>query len=125
MKREAKLTLRQKNGTYKDYIIDFVSESQRLEYIRLEAELEERVDEKGTPIKPTDLDYSAVQTKFVANLFGVKEKEILDGLDSLDRNQVYEIIRYRVLGFNKEEDERLKKALMEANLDGVTSTTSN
>lgn len=125
MKREAKLTLRQKNGAYKDYIIDFVSESQRLEYIRLEAELEERVDENGTPIKPTDLDYSAVQTKFVANLFGVKEKEILDGLDSLDRSQIYDIIRYRVLGFNKEEDERLKKALMEEALAGENFTTSN
>lgn len=119
MERTVKLSLRQENGKYKDHIIDFVSYSKRQEYIRMEAELEKK--EK----KPIEADYENLQVNFVAGLFGIEPKEILDGLDSADRSKIWEIVRYRVLGFSKEEDEQVKKALREEALVGLTTTTSN
>ena len=126
MERTIKLRLRQKNGEFKEYFQDFIPQSKRLEYIRLEAELESRKDENGEPILPTKVDYEELQAEFVAGLFADKEvtkKAILDGLDTLDQNVVFEIIRYRVLGFSKEEDELQKKAMM-AELLGENFTTS-
>lgn len=118
MERTVKLSLRQKNGAYKDHIIDFVPYSKRQEYIRMESELEK----KG---KPVDVDYENLQVDFVAGLFGIEPKEIWDGIDSADRSKIWEIVRYRVLGFSKEEDEKIKKALKEEALVGLTTTTSN
>lgn len=125
MDKTIKLRLRMKNGEYKTFMTDFVPFSKRQEYIRKEAELEERKDKDGNPIIPTQNDYSELQADFVASLFDDKEvtgKTILNGIDTLESNQIMEIIRYRVLGFSKEEEEAAKKALAEELLLGENST---
>ena len=65
------------------------------------------------------------RAEFVAGLFDDKEvtgKAILNGIDTLESEQITEIIRYRVLGFSKEEEEAAKKALAEELLLGENST---
>lgn len=125
--RTVKLVLRDESGKNCEYFFDYVPQSKKLEYIRKEAELENRVDEQGNKIIPTNADYDELQAEFVANLFNdkkVTKKAILQGLDSQDFKQIYGIIRYRVLGFSKEEDEKAKKLLTENLLAGQNSTIS-
>lgn len=125
--RTVKLVLRNESGKNCEYFFDYVPQSKKLEYIRKEAELENRLDEEGNKIIPTNVEYDELQAEFVANLFNdkkVTKKAILQGLDSQDFKQIYEIIRYRVLGFSKEEDEKAKKLLTEKLLAGQNSTIS-
>lgn len=120
MERTIKLNLRQKNGEYKEFITDFVPYSKRQEYINLEKKMEEKY-----PNGPTMADYDELQIGFVAGLFDSKEvtkKAIMDGLDTTGSVQIGEIIRYRVLGFSKEEDEAAKKAMMDSLSPGQNST---
>lgn len=127
MDKTIKLNLRMKNGDYKTFLTDFVPFSKRQEYIRLEAELQDRKDDEGKPMEATENEYAEMQSDFVATLFKEKEvtgKAIRDGLDTLDSDQIYEIIRYRILGFNKEEDESAKKAIQDNLLVGENSTIS-
>ena len=124
-KREIKLSLKNKKGEVKEYFCDFVPQSKKIDYIRKEAELEQKnkESEKETSIE----EYDELQAEFVAGLFEsdeVTKEAILNGLDSHDFKQVYDIVRYRVLGFSREEDEAAKKAMMEQLLVGQDSTTS-
>lgn len=124
--RTIKLRLRNAKGDIEEFFQDFVPFSKRLDYIRLEKELENRKDESGELIKTTGSDYMELQAEFVASLFTdkkVTKKTILEGLDTQDFDIIYEIVRYRVLGFSKEEDEALKKALAAEMSDGQNSTT--
>lgn len=123
--RTQKLTLRNSKGENKDYFFDFVPQSKKIDYIRKEADLEKKYKEKveGTPPN----EYDELQAEFVAGLFEsgeVTKEAILNGLDSHDFNQVYDIVRYRVLGFSREEDDMLKKAMTEQLLLGQDSTIS-
>lgn len=124
-KREIKLSLKNKKGEVKEYFCDFVPQSKKIDYIRKEAELEQKNKEleKETSIE----EYDELQAEFVAGLFEsdeVTKEAILNGLDSHDFKQVYDIVRYRVLGFSREEDEAAKKAMMEQLLPGQDFTTS-
>lgn len=106
--RTIKLSLRNSDGKVKEYFCDFVPQSKKIEYIRKEAELEKQNEGKETEIH----DYDELQAEFVAGLFEsdeVTKEAILNGLDSHDFKQVYDIVRYRVLGFSREEDEAAKK----------------
>ena len=121
--RTIKLSLRNSDGKVKEYFCDFVPQSKKIDYIRKEAELEKQNEGKETEIH----DYDELQAEFVAGLFEsdeVTKEAILNGLDSHDFKQVYDIVRYRVLGFSREEDEAAKKAMMEQLLVGQDSTTS-
>ncbi|MDT2782924.1 hypothetical protein P7H41_13320 [Vagococcus fluvialis] len=121
--RTIKLSLRNNEGKVKEYFCDFVPQSKKIDYIRKEAELEKQNEGKETEIH----DYDELQAEFVAGLFEsdeVTKEAILNGLDSHDFKQVYDIVRYRVLGFSREEDEAAKKAMMEQLLVGQDSTTS-
>lgn len=123
MERQIKLSLRMPNNKYQDFTQDFVPFSKRQDYIRKEADLEKKF--KG---EVPESEYIKLQTEFVANLFEderVTPELINSGLDTLDRNKIFEIIRYRVLGYNKEEEDKLKKAQMNEILAGLTSTNSN
>ena len=121
--RTIKLSLRNSDGKVKEHFCDFVPQSKKIDYIRKEAELEKQNEGKETEIH----DYDELQAEFVAGLFEsdeVTKEAILNGLDSHDFKQVYDIVRYRVLGFSREEDEAAKKAMMEQLLVGQDSTTS-
>lgn len=128
--RTVKLQLRDEKGQLKEYFFDFVPQSKKLEYIRKEATLEERVDKDGNKIESTVEDYQEMQAEFVASLFSdkaVTKKAILDGLDSQDFVKIWEIVRYRVLGHSRKEDEEAKKAQAEQirkMLAGIDSTNS-
>lgn len=120
--RTIKLSLRNSDGKVKEYFCDFVPQSKKIDYIRKEAELEKQNEGKETEIH----DYDELQAEFVAGLFEsdeVTKEAILNGVDSHDFKQVYDIVRYRVLGFSREEDEAAKKAMMEQLLLGQDSTT--
>ncbi|MEB8418988.1 hypothetical protein NGG16_16255 [Enterococcus casseliflavus] len=122
--RMIKLRLRNSKGEYEEFFQDFVPFSKRLEYIRLEKELESRKDDDGNSITPTEIDYFELQADFIASLFSdkkVTKKAILEGLDAQEDDVIYEIVRYRVLGFSKEDDEKLKKALTAEVLAGQNS----
>ncbi|HIB1888655.1 phage tail assembly chaperone G [Enterococcus faecalis] len=113
MERKIELTLRI-NGEEKTFTQDFVPFSKRSDYIRLEKEVEEAAKKHGK--EPSPEDYLEMQIQFVADLFDDKEvtkEAITDGLDSLDVDKIWQIIRYRVLGFSKEDDEAVKKAMAE------------
>ena len=121
--RTIKLSLRNSDGKVKEYFCDFVPQSKKIDYIRKEAELEKQNEGKETEIH----DYDELQAEFVAGLFEsdeVTKEAILNGLDSHDFKQVYDIVRYRVLGFSREEDEAAKKAMMEQLLLGQDFMTS-
>lgn len=121
--RTIKLSLRNSDGKVKEYFCDFVPQSKKIDYIRKEAELEKQNEGKETQIH----DYDELQAEFVAGLFEsdeVTKEAILNGLDSHDFKQVYDIVRYRVLGFSREEDEAAKKAMMEQLLPGQDFTIS-
>lgn len=120
--RTIKLSLRNNEGKVKEYFCDFVPQSKKIDYIRKEAELEKQNEGKETEIH----DYDELQAEFVAGLFEsdeVTKEAILNGLDSHDFKQVYDIVRYRVLGFSREEDEAAKKAMMEQLSLGQDSMT--
>lgn len=125
MEKTVKISLRQKNGEVKDYYFDFVPLSKRHEYIKKERTLDERKDEDGAPIETTPVEYEQMQAEFVAGLFNDKSvtaKSLLEGLDTTEANVIPEIVRYRVLGFSKEEDEAAKKAIQDKLLAGQNST---
>lgn len=109
-----KLRLRNSKGEYEEFFQDFVPFSKRLEYIRLEKELESRKNDSGEVIPPGEIEYLELQTEFIAGIFNdkrVTKKAILEGLDAQEDDVIYEIIRYRILGYSKKEDEEIKKAL--------------
>lgn len=125
MERKIELELRMPDNKFQIFTQDFVPYQKRHDYIRLEKELEELGAKEERLIE--EIEYEELQAEFVANLFESKEvtKElIMNGLDTDDRKKIFEIIRYRVLGFSKEEDEAAKKAMMEEILAGANSTDS-
>jgi len=127
MEKLVKMSLRQKNGEFKEYMFDYVPLSKRHEYIKKERDLSERKDEQGNFLPPSSDEYELMQIDFVASLFNDKtltRKAILEGLDTTDSKLVQEIIRYRVLGFSETEDAERKKAVVDKILLGQNSTTS-
>lgn len=123
--RTIKLSLRNSDGKVKEHFCDFVPQSKKIDYIRKEAELEQK--NKESEREAETHEYDELQAEFVAGLFEsdeVTKEAILNGLDSHDFKQVYDIVRYRVLGFSREEDEAAKKAMMEQLLPGQDFTTS-
>lgn len=125
--RTIKLSLRDSNGKWNDYLVDFVPQSKKLEYIRKEAELENRKDEDGNPVRTETAEYDELQAEFIASLFSQEEvtkEAILEGLDTQDFTKIYEIVRYRILGFDREEDKRLKKMMEKDLLAGLDTMDS-
>ncbi|MEC6747332.1 hypothetical protein VXN63_02175 [Marinilactibacillus sp. XAAS-LB27] len=101
-----KLNLRMSNGKFETFIQDFVPFKKRLEYVKEEAELVDRVNENGEPDGATSMELSEFRAGFVAELFEdkrVTKKAILDGLEVEDSGVIMDIIMQRVLGY-KEED---------------------
>ncbi|MGM0117388.1 phage tail assembly chaperone G [Enterococcus sp. AZ189] len=126
MERKIELELRMPDNEFKTFVQEFVPFQKRYDYIRLEKELEEKAAEEERLAE--EIEYDQLQIQFIADLFESKEVTkdlILSGLDTADRRKIYEIIRYRVLGFNKADDEAAKKAMAEEILNGATSTSSN
>lgn len=129
--RTVKLQLRDEKGQVKEYFFDFVPQSKKLEYIRKEASLGNRIDDEGNKIEPSLEEYQEMQAEFVAGLFSEKavtKKAILEGMDAQDYVKIWEIIRYRVLGHSRKEDEEAKKAQeeqMKKLLHGLDTTSSN
>lgn len=124
MEKLVKIHLRQKNGEYVEKMFDFVPLSKRHEYLKKERALDERKDDHGKTIETTPEEYEYMQAEFVASLFNdktVTTKALLDGLDTTD-TIIPEIVRYRVLGFSKKEDEAAKKAIQDNLLAGQNST---
>nr|DAR25548.1 MAG TPA: hypothetical protein [Caudoviricetes sp.] len=122
--RTIKLRLRNKDGEVKEHFCDFVPQSKKIDYIRKEAEMEKL--NKDLEKETQTHEYDELQAEFVAGLFEsdeVTKEAILNGLDSHDFKQVYDIVRYRVLGFSREEDEAAKKAMMEQLSLGQDSMT--
>lgn len=118
--RTIKLELVMADGKTKKFLCDFVPQSKRLEYIRKEMALQAE--------EPSNADYDEMQAEFVASLFDEEEvtkDAILNGMDAQDFPKIYEIIRYRVLGFKREDDEALKKAVADQLLVGQDTTSSN
>ncbi|MGH2161981.1 phage tail assembly chaperone G, partial [Enterococcus faecalis] len=63
-------------------------------------------------LEPTADEYLEMQIQFVADLFDEKEltkEAILNGMDALDIDKIWEIISYRVLGLSKTDVEESKK----------------
>ncbi len=109
MERKIELTLRI-DGKEKTFTQNFVPFSKRVDYIRLERELEEEAEKNEKAV--TEEEYTALQMDFVAGLFddkAITRETIESGLDVLEIKKIWEIIRYRVLGYVKEDDELLKK----------------
>lgn len=126
MERKIELELRMPDNKFQTFTQEFIPFQKRYDYIRLEKELEEKAAEEERLVE--EIEYDQLQIQFVADLFDSKEVTkdlILNGLDTSDRHKIYEIIRYRVLGFNKADDEAAKKAMAEEILTGATSTNSN
>lgn len=120
--RTIKLELVMSDGKTKKFLCDFVPQSKRLEYIRKEMALQAEKEE------PSQNDYDEIQAEFVASLFDEEEvtkDAILNGMDAQDFPKIYDIIRYRVLGFKREDDEALKKAVADQLLVGQDTTSSN
>lgn len=128
MERTMKLRIKdKKTGTYNEFFNDFVPQSKKLEYIRNEVELENKIDDEGNKIIATQADYDEMQAEFVASLFTdkkVTKESILAGIDTLDFTEVYDIIKYRVMTMPKKEVDELKKKMTEELLRGRSSTTS-
>lgn len=126
--REITLELRMPDNKFKKFTQDFVPFGMRQKYIGIERDLEKKYEEKNEVVP--EEEYMNIQVQFVADLFEdktVTKELILNGLDALDKNVIYEIIRYRVLGYTEEDDQKLKKALTETemtNLLGEDSTNS-
>lgn len=126
MERKIELELRMPDNRFQTFAQEFIPFQKRYDYIRLEKELEEQAAKDERLVE--EIEYDQLQIQFVADLFESKEVTkdlILNGLDTSDRHKIYEIIRYRVLGFNKADDEAAKKAMAEEILNGATSTNSN
>lgn len=126
MNRKIELELRMPDNKFQIFTQDFVAYEKRHDYARLETELQEAAEKENRFVEESE--YEELQAAFVADLFESKEvtKElILKGLDTLDRGKIVDIIRYRVMGFNKADDEAAKKAMAEEILNGATSTSSN
>lgn len=110
--RNIKLRLKNNKGEYEEFMIDYVPQSKKLEYIRKEANLEEELAKEGNKLGVYDqIEYDEMQAEFVASLFPQKEvtkEAILEGLDALEFSKVYEIVRHRVLGYPviSSEDEK-------------------
>lgn len=128
MERTIKLRIKdKKTGNYNEYFVDFVPQSKKLDYIRKEVELENKIDEEGNKIIATQADYDEMQAEFVASLFSEKQvtkESILTGIDTLDFVGIYDIIKYRVMTMPENEVENLKKTMAEELLAGRNSTTS-
>lgn len=125
MDKTVKIRFRQKNGEMKEAYFDFVPLSKRHEYIKKERDLEERKDKDGQPIQTTADEYETLIAEFVASLFNDKTitaKVLLDGIDASDVDILRDIVRYRVLGFSKSEDQARKKAIQGKLLAGQNST---
>lgn len=112
---EIKLELRMKDGKTKTFTQDFVPFKKRLDYVREETELVERVDENGKPNPATSEELTEFRAKFVAGLFDNKQvtaDAILNGIDVED-TVIMDIILFRVLGLKKtdviEEDDQKKE----------------
>ncbi|AQL54515.1 hypothetical protein CEF12_05675 [Enterococcus faecalis] len=109
MERKIELTLRI-NGEEKTFTQDFVPFSKRTDYIKKENSLREEKTSEG--LEPTADEYLEMQIQFVADLFDEKEltkEAILNGMDALDIDKIWEIISYRVLGLSKKDVEESKK----------------
>ncbi|WP_429949396.1 hypothetical protein IGJ55_002080 [Enterococcus sp. AZ170] len=126
MERKIELELRMPDNKFRTFTQEFIPFRKRYDYIRLEKDLEKEAAVQERLVEETE--YDQLQIQFVADLFESEEVTkdlILGGLDTADRHKIYEIIRYRVLGFSQADDEAAKKAMTEEILSGATSTNSN
>ncbi|API89436.1 hypothetical protein BKP56_09295 [Marinilactibacillus sp. 15R] len=101
-----KLQLRMPNGQFKTFTQEFVPFKKRLQYIREEAELVDRVDNNGEPDGATSEELTEYRAGFVASLFEdekVTKDLILDGLEVENSDVLMDIIKFRVLGMKKED----------------------
>ena len=90
-------------GTEKTFTQSFVPFQKALEYTEQEAKLF-KTDEEGNELKPTEKEMAKFRADFVASLFNDKDLTgdlILNGIDSLDKDKIMDIILFRVLGYEK------------------------
>lgn len=98
-----KLTLRQKDGTNKEFTQDFIPFRKKFDYTKKEKEILEI--ENASEQQAELIDY---QIKFVADLFDDKEvtvDAILDGISCDGSNVIAEIIFYDIMGFPRIDEE--------------------
>lgn len=99
---DIKLELRTANGKFKTFTQDFVPFKKRMEYLKNEAALLEKLEKNDEVERQIGLfDY---QAEFVASLFEDKEvtkDAILNGLDTENSQSLSDIILHRVLGIPK------------------------
>lgn len=122
------ITLRfiQKNGKEKTITQDKVPMYKADEYNESEAKLQEIAKENNGFVSAAV--YDKMRRDFIAGLFDdeiVTGDFLLENLDTLDMKGIEEIIKYRVLCQNKEEDEFAKKLQQAQILAGLNQETTS
>lgn len=98
---EARLDLRV-NGKKRTYTQDFIPYRKALDYTEREAQLWKKQGSKT--IEPSATELAVFRADFVAGLFPGQDLTgdmILDGIDAESKDQIMDIILYRVLGYEK------------------------
>lgn len=125
MERTFSLEIMQKNGKLKKVVQDFVPSYKADEYFAKAAEFE-RLEKEGKPVPESEI--TAFNREFVAGLFddeSVTAEVLKNGLDTMDNEKLRSIIRYRVLCYDEEKDELLKKLERNQILAGSQQETSS
>lgn len=95
------------NGTRKTFTQSHVPYSKALDYTDSEAKLFKK-DKNGKEIDPSARELAEFRANFVAGLFDDKDLTgpvLLDGLDTMEKDLIMEIIMYRVLGYERPAEE--------------------
>ncbi|MCH4175888.1 MAG: hypothetical protein LKF43_00175 [Streptococcaceae bacterium] len=95
------------NGTVKTFTQSHVPYSKSLDYTDGEAELFKE-GKDGKIIQPSERSLAEYRAKFVADLFDDKDltvEVLLEGMDAIEKDTIMDIILYRVLGYEKPQEE--------------------
>ncbi|WP_288746341.1 phage tail assembly chaperone G [uncultured Enterococcus sp.] len=102
---EIRLDLRV-DGKRKTFTQDFVPFKKALDYTEQEAKLFKK-DKNGKDIHPSALELTQFRADFVASLFDdvdLTGDVILNGLDTEDKDVIMDIIYFRVLGYERQNE---------------------
>lgn len=94
------------DGKKRTFTQDFIPYRKALEYTENEAKLWKKQGNKT--VEPSAADLAVFRADFVAKLFEGQDLTgdmILDGIDAENKDQIMDIILYRVLGYEKETEE--------------------
>lgn len=94
------------NKKKKTFVQDHIPYSKALDYTDGEAKLFSK-DKDGNETEPTNRELTEYRADFVAGLFDDEEltgKVLLDGLDTMDKDIIFEIIMRRVLQIKPESE---------------------